>query len=126
MSWATLARWARYHIPLRRHGATLARKTTCTAAELADAPALLQPARAQIDGLGRLNDFATTSRHRTLSSAVADLGTNATVLRNRIQELEYDLGGVLLNRAHARRPMTLTPIGQAVLDAIQTWLQPHR
>ena len=54
------------------------------------------------------------------ASGVEDLPVSAQVLRSRIQELEYDLGGSLLNRACSRRPMTLTPLGQAVLDAHQT------
>ena len=37
----------------------------------------------------------------------------------RIEELEQDLGGALLNRASSHRlPSTLTPLGQTVLDSI--------
>ncbi|MEV6259069.1 LysR family transcriptional regulator [Nocardia sp. NPDC051911] len=75
----------------------------------------------------RLEQFAAASHHPALASAAENLGIHADVLRRRIRELELDLGGELLNRAHAQRPMTLTPLGQAVLDALdQTQPNPQR
>ncbi|WP_429415794.1 LysR family transcriptional regulator [Nocardia sp. GAS34] len=71
-----------------------------------------------MDGPSRLEQVAAASHHPTLASAAENLGIHADVLRRRIRELELDLGGELLNRAHAQRPMTLTPLGQAVLDAL--------
>ncbi len=120
ITWSTMASWTHhYNIPLRRLGSYINRRTACTAAEIAAAPALLQPALAAIDGLARLNDFAAASHHPTLAAASEHLGIRAEALRNRIRELEHDLGGVLLNRAHAGRPMTLTPLAHTVLDAHQ-------
>ncbi|MBY8859397.1 LysR family transcriptional regulator [Nocardia sp. CA2R105] len=116
----TMATWAhRYNIPLRRQDSYINRRTTCTAAEIEAAPALLQPALAAIDGLSRLEQFAAASHHPTLASVAENLGIHADVLRRRIRELELDLGGELLNRAHAQRPMTLTPLGQATLDTLK-------
>jgi len=120
MTWSTMARWTqRHNIPLRRLEGFQRRRNHPTAAEIAAAPPLLQPALAAMGGLGRLDDFATTSNHPTIISAAHSIGIHWKTLANRIKQLERDLGGALLHRTHnARLPMTLTPLGQAVLNAL--------
>ncbi|MEV2226320.1 TniQ family protein [Nocardia vinacea] len=120
MTWSTMARWAQHHhIPLRRQHSYHNRANTPTATEIAAAPPLLQPTLAKTRGLGLLNDFATASNHPTLVFAAATIGIHPKTLTARIKELEQNLGGPLLNRTHnPRQPMTPTPLGHAVLDAI--------
>ncbi|MBF6250167.1 LysR family transcriptional regulator [Nocardia farcinica] len=61
-----------------------------------------------------------------MAAAAEALGMHATGVRDRIRELEYNLGGELINRAHAGRPMTLTQFGQDVLIAYQEMLESPR
>lgn len=125
VTWTTMARWAeRHHIPLRRSEYFHRRRNHPTPAQIAALPPVLQPALATIGGLDRLHDFATTSHHSTFAAAAETIGIHPTTLIDLINQLEKDLGGTLLHRATRRTPMTPTPLGQAVLDALNESSQP--
>lgn len=119
-AWISMARWAeRQNIPLRRRHGFDSRRIQFSAAEIAAAPPILQPALVKTGGLGLLNDFAATTSHPTIIGAAQSIGIHWKTLANRIKELEQHLGGTLLNRTSSHRlPMALTPLGHAVLDAI--------
>lgn len=123
MSAHTLARWAdRYNIPLRRRPRRPRfrnRPNHPSPADLTASPALLQQALTNSDH-HRLNAFVIASSHDTLLSAAKTIGCHPATIRRRIYALEQDLGGPLLIRARSNVAMTLTPLGQAVADAIKT------
>lgn len=56
--------------------------------------------------------------------AAESLGISQATLVTQINRLEHDIGGPLLNRAERGRPMTLTPLGEQVLVAIQQTRSP--
>ncbi|MGW4371943.1 TniQ family protein [Nocardia takedensis] len=125
-TWVTLTNYAQRHdIPLRRSTYYYLRRSPATEEEVAAAPPLLRPVLLVMGGYGWLNDFAAATLHPSLTAAAEHLGMTPSVLTQRIRELEIAFGDEpLLIRAKIGIPMTLTPHGKAVLDAIHQ-SRPH-
>ncbi|WP_100515233.1 TniQ family protein [Mycobacteroides abscessus] len=122
MSTMNMARWAKFHgIERRGRGGPshTANINSARAAQLA--PEILRPALEQIGGDQRLSRFAAASTHPTVTAAAATLGLHQPVLHGQIKRLERELGGPLLECAQRGRPMTLTALGDRVLDAWRHW-----
>jgi len=119
-NWQNLAYWAqRHNIPLRRSGYYHDCHNPLTTEQIAAEPPLLQPTLNRASGLRHLNAFAAATRHTTLGTAADHLGIHYKTLARHIGKLEQDLHGALLTH-HTRgrtAPMTLTPLGHAVLNA---------
>ncbi|QIS06948.1 LysR family transcriptional regulator [Nocardia brasiliensis] len=119
MSTANMARWAkRYDILMRPRGGPSHSANLDANTMAATAPLNLQPALTTIGGWERLRRFAAATRYPTLTAAAKGLGINQITLTSQVNRLERELGGPLLNRAERNHPMTLTPLGEEILAAI--------
>lgn len=66
----------------------------------------------------RLKRSAAVIGYQTQSEAAEHLGIKQPTLVTQISRLERDIGGLLLERAERRRPMSLTPLGEQVVAAL--------
>lgn len=123
MSTMNMSRWAKRHgIALRRRGGPSHTSNLQASATARQAPEILRPALAGIGGAERLSRFVRTSTYPTFSAAAAALKLRQPIICGQIARLETELGGPLIERAERGRPMALTELGSAVIDAHTAWL----
>jgi len=87
-----------------------------------DAPEVLLPALSGQCGWQRLERFAAVVDCPSVSAAAAALNFPPSTLNAQMVRLETDLGGRLLNRARTSHPMTPTPFGDVIAQAVREWL----
>jgi hypothetical protein len=88
------------------------------AAILDAAPPVLHPALQRPVGLARLRALRLLAEHETFQQAAQTQGARAGTLYRQLTDLAKDLGATLWNRAQHGKPLTLTPTGTAVLQAL--------
>lgn len=116
---STVARWAKiYDIPIRPKGGASHVKTFDERQVVQRAPALLQPALAEVGGWERLQRFADAARYVTLTVAAAELGLAHGRLTIQIKRIEHEIGHQLIIRAERDHPMKLTDAGKRVVKAV--------
>ena len=82
------------------------------------APPLLHPALQRPIDLVRLQALRLLAEHETFDQAAKAQGVNPGTLHRRLTDLATDLDAKLWNRAQHGRPLTLTPAGTTVLQAL--------
>ncbi|MBB5913931.1 uncharacterized protein YerC [Nocardia transvalensis] len=122
MSTANMARWAkRYAVPLRPRGGTSHTAALSAPTDARTAPINLRPALQSPGGLERLRRFAAAAAYPTLTAAARDLGFSQSALVIQISRLERELDGPLFRRAERGRAMTVTPLGDEILAALDLY-----
>lgn len=97
------------------HGITLSR------VDFRTVPDILRPALVRPSGKLRLERFAAMIDFPSILAASEELGARGN-LNHQIFTLERDLGAPLLNRSIGGQPMTPTPFGIQIAQAVRGWL----
>lgn len=84
-------------------------------------PDVLRPALTRPSGWLRLERFAVAVDFPSIMAATEELGVHGS-LHGQILTLEHDLGAPLLNRSTGGQPMTPTPFGIQIAQAVRGWL----
>jgi len=114
-----MTRWAHTHsIPLRRGAASQ------TATHLADkravrAPAILRDALTSAYASDRLERFMAALPYPTMRDAAQAFGTSPFTLVAQVNQLEKDLGHLLIQRAARGRAMRPTELGTKIAEAVR-------
>lgn len=120
ISQSTVRRLARTHgLQLRPPGRSSWAVSPTDQQRESSAPAVLRPALVRPGGRDRLRAFEAAMTFATLTEAAQALGTPQPQLSTMIRRLENDLGDKLVRRANRGAPMSLTPFGETIVEAIR-------
>ena len=72
--------------------------------------------------LANIETFLCAARHQSLSVAASMLFLSQPTVSSRIQQLEEELGVLLLHRIKGVRSIELTPQGMAFLPLAERWV----